>query len=64
MSEKPVKIRISLTLTLPFMDRLDILVKTGLFMEHQDAIREFIRDGFKKYGMEPFTVPEPSEGPR
>ncbi|MBA7670307.1 hypothetical protein ES703_78452 [subsurface metagenome] len=54
MSKKVKKTRLSLTLTPPYMDRLNILIKKGLFMEKQDAIREFIRDGFKKYGLDPF----------
>lgn len=50
---KTKRTRLSLTLTPPYLERLDILVEKGIFMERQSAIREFIRDGFKKYGMEP-----------
>lgn len=54
MSEKTKKTRVSLTLTHPYIQGLDALVATGYFIDPQDAIREFIRDGFKKHGIDPF----------
>lgn len=54
MSEKVDKTRVSLTLTRPYIQGLDTLVATGYFIDPQDAIREFIRDGFRKHGIDPF----------
>lgn len=52
--DKAEKFRTSLTLTRAYLDLLDGLVDEGFYMERQSAIREFIRDGFKKHGLEPF----------
>ncbi|GAI63535.1 unnamed protein product [marine sediment metagenome] len=54
MPKKVKKRRVSLTLTQPYVEGLDALVEKGLFTERQDAIREFIRDGFTKHGIDPF----------
>ncbi|GAH10928.1 unnamed protein product [marine sediment metagenome] len=51
MSEKTKKTRISLTLTQPYLLGLAKLVETGLFIDRQDAIRQFLRDGFQKQGL-------------
>jgi len=51
LSKKSKKTRVSLTLTDPYIQGLDVLVEKGLFIDRQDAIREFIRDGFKKQGI-------------
>lgn len=51
MSKKSQKVRVSLTLTLPYVEVLDILVEKGLFLDRQDAIREGLRDLFKKHGL-------------
>lgn len=51
---KTKRTRLSLSLTPPYLEHLDILIEKGIFMERQTAIREFIRDGFKKYGLESF----------
>lgn len=47
------KQRFSVTLTGPYIDRLDILVEKGLYMDHQDAIRDALRRLFQHHGMEP-----------
>lgn len=49
------KKRYSVTLSGPFQTGLNELVKRGIYIDVQDAIREFIRDGFEKYGIDPFT---------
>ncbi len=54
MLEKIKKTRISLTLTEPYIQGLDALVEKGLFLDRQDAIRGFIRDGFTKHEIDPF----------
>jgi len=53
-----VKKRYVVTLTEPFQNGLDSLVKSGLFMEPQDVIRESLRELFQKYGIAPFKVEE------
>ena len=62
--KKVEKIRLSLTLTRDFIDAIDHLVEKGIYLERQVAIRDFIRRGLQLYRIEPFMVPEPSEGPR
>lgn len=54
MPEKADKTRVSVTLTRPYVQGLDDLVAKGYFIDPQDAIREFIRDGFEKHGIDPF----------
>ena len=52
MSEKK---RLSVTLTRPYINALDHLVKKGLYMEHQDAIRTALRRLFQFHGIKAFT---------
>ncbi|GAH34027.1 unnamed protein product, partial [marine sediment metagenome] len=50
-----------LTLTKVYIEALDQLVEMGLYMEHQDAIRDSLRRLFQFHGIETFADkgPEP-----
>jgi len=57
-----------LTLTKVYVEALDQLVDEGLYMEHQDAIRDALRRLFQYHGIETFAdkgaepeAPAPSE---
>ena len=45
------KKRVGITLTKPYVDRLDRLVKKGLYLDHQDVIREALRQLFTDHGI-------------
>jgi len=48
------KRRFSVTLTEPYIERLDRLVHANaIYLDHQDAIRDALRRLFKYHGMEP-----------
>ncbi|GAI86774.1 unnamed protein product, partial [marine sediment metagenome] len=47
------KQRFSVTLTESYINRLDILVEKGLYLNHQDAIRDALRRLFRYHKMEP-----------
>jgi len=51
------KRRFSVTLTGPYIDRLDRLVEDGIDLDHQDAIRNALRQYFQYYGI-PLTLEE------
>lgn len=53
-----MKKRFSVTLTGPYIEALDRLVKDGLYMDHQAAIREALRQLFQYHGIEPFSRKE------
>jgi len=43
------------TLTVPYLEALDRLVEEGLYIDHQDALRDALRSLFRFQGIEPFT---------
>jgi len=47
------KRRFSVTLTGPYIEALNRLVEKGLYLDHQDAIRDALRRLFKYHGIEP-----------
>ena len=49
----PDKKRFSVTLTGPYIEALDSLVKEGLYMDHQSGIRHALRRLFQYHGIEP-----------
>ena len=49
----PDKKRFSVTLTGPYIDALDSLVKNGLYIDHQATIRDALRRLFQYHGIEP-----------
>jgi len=55
MSDKSDRIRIGLTLTGVFIETLDYLVDEGLYIDHQDAIRDALRLLFRFHGIEQFS---------
>jgi len=56
MSEKVVKIRVSVTLTKPYLDALDRLVKEGIYLSQGEIILESLRRLLRSYGIEPFST--------
>jgi len=60
MVEKSRRTRYSVTLTQPFMDGLDELVKRGLYLDAQNVIRESLRSTFEKHGVDPFKNLRPT----
>ena len=57
MSEKPVKKRISVTLTEPYLEALGRLVREGVYVDRGEAVKDALRRLFRHYGMEPFVKP-------
>jgi Arc/MetJ-type ribon-helix-helix transcriptional regulator len=58
------KKRYSVTLTTAYVKALDQLIEVGIYMDHQDAIRDALRRLFQYHGIEPFSEKEtaaPSE---
>ena len=47
------KKRYSLTLTKPDIEALNRLVESGLYMDHQDGMRQGLRRLFRFHGVEP-----------
>jgi len=47
------KKRFSVTLTGPYIERLDRLVDEGLYLDHQAGIRHALRRLFRFHGIEP-----------
>jgi len=57
MSNKS-KIRVSVTMTKPYIKALDSLVEDGIYLDRGEAILEAMRRFLKNQGIEPFC-PEP-----
>lgn len=53
--EKAEKIRVSVTLTKPYIDALDHLVKEGIYLGRGEVIMEVLRDRLREYGFAPFS---------
>ena len=53
MSNKS-KIRVSVTMTKPYIEALDSLVEDGLYLGRGEAILEAMRHFLKNQGIEPF----------
>jgi len=51
--EKSEKKRLSVTVTGTYVNRLNHLVKEGIFMTQGEVFRESLRRTFKAYGIEP-----------
>ena len=49
------KRRFSVTLTKTYIVALNRLVEEGLYIDHQDAIRDALRRLFQYHGIEPFS---------
>ena len=50
------KIRVSVTLTKPYVEALDLLVEKGIYLGRGDAILVALRGLFRGYGVEPFAT--------
>lgn len=55
MTEKNEKMRLSVTMTKPYVEALDLLVEKGLYLSRGEAILEAVRDLLNEYGVEPFN---------
>jgi len=56
MTDKTDKIRVSVTMTQPYIDALDNLVEEGLYLSRGEAILEALRHFLKRKGIEPFSL--------
>lgn len=54
------KKRFSVTLTTAYVEALDRLVEVGIYLDHQDAIRDALRQLFQYHRIEPFAEKEPA----
>jgi len=54
------KKRFSVTLTNAYVEALNCLVEVGIYLDHQDAIRDALRRLFQFHGIDPFSE---NEGP-
>ena len=54
MSDDLVKTRFGVTLTGPYLKALNCLVNDGIYMDHQDGIRDALRHLFRHHGIAPF----------
>lgn len=54
LSEKLVKKRVCVTLTKPYLDALDRLVRQGVYASRADLVKDALRRLFRHYGIEPF----------
>ena len=62
MANNSDKKRFSVTLTTAYSKALNRLVEEGLYIDHQDAIRDALRRLFEYHGLDPFSKePAPSE---
>jgi len=61
LTDNAEKRRFSVTLTKPYAEALDRLVEEGLYLDHQDAIRDALRRLFQYHGMEPFSEKEKAD---
>ena len=56
MNVKNKKIRVSVTMTQPYIEALDNLVNDGLYLSRGEAILEALRNFLKRKGIEPFSL--------
>lgn len=56
------KIRVSVTLTKPYVDALDRLVEDGVYVVRGEAVKDALRRLFRHYGVEPFARPLEEKG--
>ncbi len=63
LSNNAGKRRFSVTLTGSYEKALDLLVEKGLYIDHQDAIRDALRQLFQYHGIESFSEKEAAAPP-
>lgn len=61
MTEKLAKKRVCLTLTEPYLDATERLVREGVYVDRAEVIKDALRRLFRHYGIEPFGAEEPKE---
>lgn len=54
MSDKPARTRVVVNLTTPYIEALDQLVDSGIYLERQVVIRTALRCFFESRGIEAF----------
>ena len=59
MTENKSKIRYSVTMTKLYTKAMDQLVESGLYVKHQDVVKDALRMLFRKYGLKTFAFVEP-----
>ena len=62
MAEKVEKIRVSVTMTNPYLEALDRLVQGGGYVSRGEVINDALRRLFRSYEMEPFLSPLNEKG--
>jgi Arc/MetJ-type ribon-helix-helix transcriptional regulator len=55
LADNSDKKRFSVTLTTAYAKALNRLVDEGIYIDHQDAIRDALRRLFEYHGLEPFS---------
>jgi len=57
LSEKVEKIRVSVTMTKPYLDTLDRLVEEGVYLSRGEVVNDALRRLFRSYEIEQFVIP-------
>jgi len=55
MTSDKARVRVSVTMTTPYVEALDRLVEDGIYLSRGEAILESLRVLFRGYGIEPFA---------
>ena len=61
LSKKMEKIRVSVTMTQPYVKILDSLVEEGVYLNRGEAVLEALRLLFTEHGIEVFSKKEPAD---
>jgi Arc/MetJ-type ribon-helix-helix transcriptional regulator len=59
---KAEKIRVSVTMTKPYLDALDRLMEDGIYLSRGEIVLEALRSLLKQQGIEPFARPLEEKG--
>ena len=59
--QKAAKTRVSVTMTMPYVEALDRLVEAGVYVGRGEAVKDALRRLFRIYKMKPF-YPDSAEG--
>ena len=57
MSDETSKRRFNVTLTESYLKALDQLVEAGVYVNHQEIVKDALRIVFRLYEMKPFVKP-------
>jgi len=61
LSEKSVRKRVCVTLTKPYLEALDRLVREGVYASHAELVKDALRRLFTHYGFNVFLSEEERE---